>query len=151
MRFKGGFTLIELLITVAIIAIIAAVALPNYTDYVTRGKFTEAHGNLSDLRVKMEQYYMDNRRYSTSPAGGTCGVGMPAGKYFTYTCASTSANAAGDQRYTLTAAGVSNQGLGGISFTVNEANSRATTVSGDMAGKGYTAASCWVTKKPNSC
>lgn len=151
MRLKGGFTLIELMITVAIIAVIVAIALPNYTDYVTRSKFTEAHGNLSDLRVKMEQFYMDNRRYNRTGAPGTCGVDMPSGKYFTYTCASGSANGAGDQRYTLTATGISNQALGGIAFTVNEANSRTTTVGGDMAGKGYSAASCWVTKKPAQC
>jgi type IV pilus assembly protein PilE len=156
MRFKGGFTLIELMITVAIIAIIAAVALPNYTDYITRSKFSEAQGHLSDLRVKMEQYYMDNRRYSTNAGGGTCGIGAaptPSGaKYFTYTCASSNANAAGDQRFTITATGVSSQGLGGIAFTVNESNTRATTVAGDMATKGYASnAGCWITKKPSQC
>jgi prepilin-type N-terminal cleavage/methylation domain-containing protein len=74
MRFKQGFTLIELMITVAIIAILAAIAVPNYTDYITRSKFTEAHGMLGDLRVKMEQYYMDNRRYGTTVGGGVCGI-----------------------------------------------------------------------------
>jgi len=155
-----GFTLIELMITMVIIAIIAAIALPNYTDYVTRSKFTEAHGQLADLRVKMEQYYMDNRRYSTTTGGGTCGI--PGGnapttqgtKYFTYACASTNANAAGDQRYTLTASGTAGQGLAGISFTINEANARATAVTGGsvMADKGYAAnGTCWVAKKPSLC
>ena len=69
-------------------------------------------GQLADLRVKMEQYYMDNRRYSTTTGGGTCGIPggnsptTPGTKYFTFTCASTAANAAGDQQYTLTATGV---------------------------------------------
>jgi len=89
MRFTRGFTLIELMITVVIVAVIAAVAVPNYTDYVTRSKFTEAHGQLADLRVKMEQYYMDNRRYSSDVAGATCGLGntitVSGTKYFTYT------------------------------------------------------------------
>jgi type IV pilus assembly protein PilE len=159
MRFKGGFTLIELMITIAIIAIIAAVALPNYTDYITRSKFSEAQGHLSDLRVKMEQYYMDNRRYSTNAGGGTCGIGAaptPGGaKYFTYTCTSSNPNAAGDQQFRITAIGVASQGLGGISFDVNESNTRRTIVSGssDIANKGYTAATtgCWVTKKPAQC
>jgi type IV pilus assembly protein PilE len=158
MRFKQGFTLIELMITVAIIAILAAIAVPNYTDYITRSKFTEAHGHLGDLRVKMEQYYMDNRRYSTTTGGGTCGI--PGGntptvlgaRYFTYTCASTAANAAGDQQYTLTAAGIAGQGLDGIAFTLNHANARATTASGVMATKGYAASgTCWVLKKPSQC
>ncbi len=158
MRFKQGFTLIELMITVAIIAILAAIAVPNYTDYVTRSKFTEAHGMLADLRVKMEQYYMDNRRYSLTTATGTCGIPggnaptVPGAKYFTFTCASTAANAAGDQQYTLTAAGNAGQGLDGIAFTLNHANARATTVSGVMATKGYAAnTTCWVLKKPAQC
>ena len=158
MRFKQGFTLIELMITVAIIAILAAIAVPNYTDYVTRSKFTEAHGMLGDLRVKMEQYYMDNRRYSTTTGGGTCGIPggnaptVPGAKYFTFTCASTATNAAGDQQYTLTAAGNAGQGLDGIAFTLNHANARATTVTGVMATKGYAAnTTCWVLKKPSQC
>ena len=158
MRFKQGFTLIELMITVAIVAILAAIAVPSYTDYVTRSKFTEAHGMLADLRVKMEQYYMDNRRYSTTTGGGTCGIPggnaptTPGTKYFTFTCASTATNAAGDQQYTLTAAGNAGQGLDGIAFTLNHANARATTVSGVMATKGYAAnTTCWVLKKPSRC
>jgi type IV pilus assembly protein PilE len=158
MRFKQGFTLIELMITVAVVAILAAIAVPNYTDYITRSKFTEAHGMLADLRVKMEQYYMDNRRYSTTTGGGTCGIPggnaptTPGTKYFTFTCASTATNAAGDQQYTLTAAGNAGQGLDGIAFTLNHANARATTVSGVMATKGYAAnTTCWVLKKPSRC
>jgi type IV pilus assembly protein PilE len=155
---NAGFTLVELMITVAIIAVIAAIALPNYTDYVTRSKFSEAHGHLSDLRVKMEQYYQDNRRYSTTAAGGTCGIGntvaVQGAKYFAYTCASGSANAAGDQTYTITATGQSTQGLAGIAFTINQSNSRATTVTGStlMAEKGYASnTGCWVLKKPSQC
>jgi type IV pilus assembly protein PilE len=158
MRFKQGFTLIELMITVAVVAILAAIAVPSYTDYVTRSKFTEAHGMLADLRVKMEQYYMDNRRYSTTTGGGTCGIPggnaptTPGTKYFTFTCASTATNAAGDQQYTLTAAGNAGQGLDGIAFTLNHANARATTVTGVMATKGYAAnTTCWVLKKPSQC
>ena len=154
-----GFSLIELLIVVAIIGILAGVAMPAYNDYTVRAKFTEASGHLSDLRVKMEQYYMDNRRYSTTAGGGTCGI--PGGntptvsgnRYFDYTCASAAPNASGDQTYTLTAAGRADQGISGISFTVNQSNARATTVTASsvMAGKGYAAAACWVRKKPSEC
>jgi type IV pilus assembly protein PilE len=158
MRRARGFTLIELMITVAIVAILASIAVPSYTDYVIRGKFSEATGNLADLRVKMEQYYMDNRRYSTTTAGGTCGI--PGGsaptvgdaKYFTFACASSAPNAAGDQQYVLTASGGS--GLTGIAFTVNHANTKATTITGSsyMANKGYAAnTGCWVRRKPSEC
>jgi type IV pilus assembly protein PilE len=158
-RGERGFTLVELLIVVAIIGILSAVALPAYNDYTTRAKFTEATGHLSDLRVKMEQYYQDNRRYSTTAGGGTCGITggntptVSGARYFTYACASSNANAAGDQRYTLTATGRADQGIAGIAFTVNESNTRATTVTGGsaMANKGYAAAACWVRKKPSEC
>jgi len=160
MQHTKGFTLIELMVTVTVIAILAAIALPSYNDYVTRSKFAEATGNLADLRVKMEQYYADNRRYSTVAAGGICGIpggNTPAAadsRYFTYTCASTNPNAMGDQQFLLTATGVAAQSLGGISFTVDQANTKATVVAGgsDMAGKGYASnAGCWVRKKPSSC
>ena len=160
MQHEKGFTLLELMITVAVIAILAGIALPSYNDYVLRSKFAEATGNLADLRVKMEQYYADNRRYSTDAAGGTCGItggNTPAAsdaRYFTYACASTSPNGIGDQQFVLTATGVAAQGLNGLSFTVNHANTKATAVVGgsDIASKGYAAnAGCWVRKKPSDC
>jgi len=159
MQHTKGFTLLELMITVAVIAILAGIALPSYNDYVTRSKFVEATGNLGDLRVKMEQYYADNRRYSTDAAGGTCGIlggNAPAAsdqRYFTYVCASTAPNGIGDQQFVLTANGVPAQGLGGLSFTVDHANTKATAVTGgsDMASKGYASAACWVRKKPSDC
>ncbi len=160
MQHKKGFTLLELMVTVAVIAILAGIALPSYNDYVTRSKFVEATGNLGDLRVKMEQYYADNRRYSTDAAGGTCGItggNTPAAsdaRYFTYVCASTAPNGVGDQQFVLTANGVAAQGLGGLSFTVNHANNKTTVVAGgsDIENKGYAgAAACWVRKKPSDC
>ena len=161
MRYARGFTLIELMITIAIIAVLTAVAFPSYTDYVTRSKLAEAYAHLADLRVKMEQSYLDNRRYSTTAAGGTCGV--PGGntptalgtKYFDFTCASSNPNAAGDQEYVLTASGKASESLSGIAFTINHGNARATTVTAStpMADKGYTAGTtdCWVRRKPATC
>ena len=149
MRSARGFTLIELMITVAIVAILAAVALPAYTDYVSRSKFTEAHSHLADLRVKMEQRFQDNRSY----VGGPCAPTGPGGaqiKYFTFTCpAAATANT-----FVLQAAGMVGTELEGIAFTVDESNQRATVVTPatSMAAKGYTSnAACWITKKPSQC
>ena len=50
-----GFTLLELMIAVAIVAILAAIALPSYSDYIKRAKLVEAQNALADFRVKMEQ------------------------------------------------------------------------------------------------
>ena len=160
MRRQQGFTIIELMIVVVVIAVLSAIALPSYTDYITRSKFAEAHAHLSDLRVKMEQYYLDNRRYSSTTGGGTCGIAggnsptTQGTKYFTFTCASSSANAAGDQAYVLTATGKSTEGLSGIAFTIDQANAKATTVTGStpMADKGYASSTtCWIRKKPAQC
>jgi type IV pilus assembly protein PilE len=160
MRRARGFTIIELLIAVTIIAVLVAIALPSYTDYVTRSKFTEAWAQLADLRVKMEQYYLDNRRYSTNAGGGTCGV--PGGntpttqgtKYFDFVCASGTPTAAGDQAYTLSARGKAAEALTGIEFTIDQSNTKATNLTSGsmMATKGYTAnTGCWIRKKPNQC
>lgn len=161
MRRQQGFTIIELMIVVVVIAVLSAIALPSYSDYVTRSKFAEAHAHLADLRVKMEQYYLDNRRYSSNAGGGTCGIAggnaptTQGTKYFDFTCASSSATAAGDQAYVLTATGKSGEGLSGIAFSIDQANAKRTTVTAatPMASKGYTAAttSCWIRKKPAQC
>ena len=160
MRRQQGFTIIELMIVVVVIAVLSAIALPSYTDYITRSKLAEAYAHLADLRVKMEQYYLDNRRYSSNAGGGTCGI--PGGntpttqgtKYFDFTCASATPNAAGDQEYTLTAAGKLSEGLSGISFSIDQANTKRTTVAAatPMADKGYASnGACWVRKKPSQC
>lgn len=124
MKRIHGFTLIELMITVAVLGIIAAIAVPAYNNYVTRGKLTEAFGTLSDFRVRMEQFYVDNRNYGV--AGGACGVTSPTGQYFTYTC--VVGNPA--STYIATATNKSGVGLaasGAYVYTINEAGTQNTT------------------------
>jgi type IV pilus assembly protein PilE len=60
-----GFTLIELLITVAIIGIIAGIAYPSYIDYANRSNRTEGQRELMRLANLQEQYFVDNRSYTT--------------------------------------------------------------------------------------
>jgi type IV pilus assembly protein PilE len=145
----------ELMIVTAVVAILAAVALPAYTEYTTRAKLQEATASLSDLRVKMEQYYLDNRRYSSTTGGGTCGLpggntpSVPTAKYFTYACASATNTAAGDQSYTVTANGITLQGSGGFVFTIDQSNTKQTT--GVGAGWTIPAGNCWVRRKSGDC
>jgi type IV pilus assembly protein PilE len=143
MKKQAGFTLIELLITVAIIGILAAVALPAYRDYVTRGKLTEAYSQLADMRVKMEQYFQDNRTYVGACAAGTTAP-LPSGmRYFSYACSNL-----GAATFTVTATGVAAEGMGGFAFTIDQNNARATT----SVPAGWTGnASCWVRAKGGAC
>jgi type IV pilus assembly protein PilE len=144
---QRGFTLIELMIAVVVIGILSAIAYPSYTDYVRRGQLQEAFTNLSDFRVRMEQYYQDNRSYAN--AGGACGAAaVPGGsiKYFGYACAlNTTAGAPAGQSYTMTATGASSNTTGFV-YTINERNVRATTSVGPWT-LAADAASRWQDKK----
>jgi len=60
-----GFTLIELMITVAIVGIIASVAYPSYMSSIARSDRTEAQRELVRLANLQEQYFSDNRAYTT--------------------------------------------------------------------------------------
>ena len=149
MRFARGFTLIELLITVVILGIIASVALPNYTSYLTRSKLVEAHSMLADLRVKQEQRFQDARSYSAAFCAPT-GAAAAQVKYFDFACpAAPSATA-----FEIRATGKAGTDLDGIMFSINENNVRATVVTAGskMADKGFASnASCWTMKKGGQC
>jgi type IV pilus assembly protein PilE len=138
MRVQKGFTLIELMITVAVVAILAAVALPQYTNYIQRGKITEATSSLSELRLRAEKWFSDNRTY----VGFNQVIQNP--KYFTYACNPVTATA-----FTCTATGIATQGMGGFAYTITESNVRSSTFT-SLPGWNNSA-TCWVTKKGETC
>jgi type IV pilus assembly protein PilA len=71
-RFHKGFTLIELMIVVAIIAILAAIALPAYQDYVTRGKVTELLAAADACKTSVVEYYQSQAAWPATQAASGC-------------------------------------------------------------------------------
>jgi len=63
MKQNKGFTLIELLIVVAIIAILAAIAIPNFLAAQTRSKVARTQEEMRTLSTALESYYVDNNYY----------------------------------------------------------------------------------------
>lgn len=62
----AGFTLIELLIVVAIIAILAAIAVPNFLEAQTRSKVSRAKSDMRSIATAVEAYNVDNNLYPLS-------------------------------------------------------------------------------------
>jgi type IV pilus assembly protein PilA len=60
MKTQDGFTIVELMIVVGVISIIASLAIPLYSDYMTRGKVSEPVLLLGGLRTPMTEYYSSN-------------------------------------------------------------------------------------------
>jgi type IV pilus assembly protein PilE len=143
---SAGFTLIEVAVVCTLIAILAAIAIPSYADYLRRGQLKEAFNGLSDYQVKLEQYYQDYKNYGAS-GGTTCANGAnapswntfvpPGAQYFTFSCALN--GSADNQGYTLTATGSAAAAVGHV-YTLTNGNIRRTT-----KFKGATVSkSCWL-------
>lgn len=62
-RNRKGFTLIELLIVVAIIGILAAIAIPQFSAYRAKAYNSAANSDLKNLKTGMEAFMADNQQY----------------------------------------------------------------------------------------
>jgi type IV pilus assembly protein PilE len=138
---EGGFTMLEVMIVVAIVGILAAIALPNYADYIKRGKIIEATSALSDLRTRYEQFYLDNRTYV-----GGCAVIKPVvntARAFDVDCVDVSPT-----KYSGTATGKAGEGMSGFTYTIDQDNNKTSTITASgWSGNG----TCWAIRKDGSC
>ena len=148
-----GFTLIEVMITVVIIGVLAAIAIPSYQDYVRRGYVVDGTNGLATMRANMERYFQDNRTYKKVSATilPPCDAGFTASQRtfgnFVISCATVVPT---DTTFTLTATG--SGPANGVVYTITEQNIRATA--GMPPGWSGWATSCatdWIVKKGQAC
>jgi type IV pilus assembly protein PilE len=129
---KNGFTLIELMVTVAVLAIIAAIAYPSYQEQMRKTYRSEAKAALMDAAAKAERHYTQFGNY-----GGT--IPIPAttenGYYSINLVAGTSAS---PQTFTITATRAGAQAADKCgNFTIDQAQTKLVT------GASLSPEQCW--------
>jgi type IV pilus assembly protein PilE len=134
---QRGFTLVELMIAVAIVAILAAIALPSYREQIAKSRRADAQAVLLQASQFMERWYTEHNRYDFA-RDGTTAVSLPANlsrapqdgtKYYEISL-DTGANAVARNAYTLkavpvTGAAMENDKCG--SMTLNNQSTKGVT------------------------
>lgn len=140
MKRQSGFTLLELMIVVVVIAILSAIALPSYSEYVIRSRLTEVYSALASAQSSAEQFWSNNRNY----IGFNSAAGFPAAtSNFTYNLSNQSPST-----YTITATAVTSSPVKGFAFTIDQNGNKATTT----VPTGWTSSTtCWIMKKGGVC
>ena len=134
-RRLAGFTLMEVMIVVLIVGILAAVAYPNYTEHVQRGRRTEGKAALLKTQGALERFFTVNNTYTTdlgqarvNPFSGDNAAASA------YTIAVAPGPAGIASSYVITATPVTSDPLGGR-LTLDNLNTK-----GQERG---TQAACW--------
>ena len=130
MKRSEGFTLLELMITVAIVGILAAIAIPGYNTQLRKSRRADAVQNIGIVQMALEHYRADCPSYATGCTGITY-PGMPTSVYYTITVTGATASA-----YTVNAAAKSG--------TSQASDTGCTTLSINRAGTRTPATgNCW--------
>jgi type IV pilus assembly protein PilE len=131
-----GFTIIELLVVIAIVALLTAIAVPSYQDYVLKSRRTEAKELLFTAAQRLQQYFTQNDMYTNSFSNLNMSASSRNGHYTLTIAAGTTGSI--NTSYTLTAAPNGSQANDSAcgNFVLNSLGTR--TVSGSQ-----TQPSCW--------
>ena len=134
---QQGFTLMEVLVTIVIVGILSAVAIPAYSNHVTRSRTAEAFTALGAAQMNAEQFWNNERSY----AGFNQSSGFPAATpNFTYVLSNATAST-----FTVTATGRAK--MTGFTYTIDQNGTRTTTATPAWG----TSTACWVDKKGGQC
>jgi type IV pilus assembly protein PilE len=152
-RHVTGFTMIELMITVAIVAILAAIAYPSYRNYVLRGQLVNATNGLSAVQANMERYFQDNRTYLAANTFSPPCLALAAYGTFTVSCpaAGLTNPPSSFTGSTLTATTFQLQAVGtgttaGFAFFIDQLGNQASTVTAPAPSGWTTCTTGWETK-----
>jgi len=135
MKYSKGFNLIELMIVVALIGILSAIAIPQYSQYVIRGNRSAAQAFMMDAANREKQYLLDARSYAAVAVAAdwaTLGTAVPPDVLRNYTV-TISAPAGPPPSFTITATPVA----GG-----KQANDGTLTLT-DTGAKTWGTATAW--------
>jgi general secretion pathway protein G len=116
-RAQRGFTLVELMVVVAIVALLAAIIIPNYVHARAQASVSQSEANIKQIATSLELYYADNQAYPAT-GGGTVTPALFGGAVNPYLTA-TPTNALGRKEYAY--ANVPAAGGKPDSYTVTDA------------------------------
>ena len=142
MRRNRGFTLIELMVVLAVIAILAAIAVPSFTRQVQRSHRADAVRGVSDLQLRQERWRASNATYAADLAtlmgsSATATAYNNASDYYTFSTAPVTGSTGSS--YTVTATPK------GVQASDSECNPMTLTVTNGVVSKSPSPSStrCW--------
>ena len=115
MKKQSGFTLIELMIVVAIVAILAAVAMPAYKGYVAKAKFSDVINSASAVKSQVELCYSENNALDDCDNSGK-GINWRIGADTDYASANIEKIVVANGKITATASGAT--GIDGVDYVL---------------------------------
>lgn len=135
---QHGFTLIEVMITVVIISILAAIAVPSYQNSVQKSRRADAKACLIEAAAAQEKYFYQNNTYTTTVSDLNLSASCGDNGYYTLSMAAGSTGGIGSS-YALTAtrAGAQTSDTSCGNFTLSSTGVK------DVASATSTASSCW--------